>query len=292
MSIYVRSLGKICVDAYEACEWFQSLPISKSPNNRLEQINNYISYKLLNPATPEGESFEHGIADIDTYYVLSDGAGFGLIAKEMKKLSPQLCPKGTLRDILQGSLKPSDETTNDSDARNKFVELELAAHLSKAGFKLLGFDDLKFEIEGIEYQVQCKRPSNIRTLDSNIERAYQQLEARLHQNDSRGIIAIAVEKIFDLDQGFQSMLSSSDISEFGKQIGQKFKTKVDKFNSQWVDTRVVGILAIIRFLFRIEGTQEVGASYNCGLIMFASFKFAQEADEQRLLRMVSQLQSG
>jgi hypothetical protein len=214
---------------------------------------------------PEGEAWENGTADEDAYYAVSDGAGFGLIAEEMAKLPSHMLPRRTLRDLLQGPLAPFDETPQNSDARNKFVELEMAAYCSRAGFRLLGFDDLTFEFEGVEYQVECKRPFSAKTLEPRTSEAYEQLRRKLKRDNSRGIIAIAVEKVFNLDRNFQRVRSQSPISEVGSKVADEFLTKIDRLHRSWVDTRVVGVVAIIRFLVKVEDSNAAGPSYNFAL---------------------------
>jgi len=84
----------------------------------------------MNTATAEAKSFEKGIVTEKDYYALSVGATFGLIARELSKLKPHILQKSTIKEILNWPLVPKDENINNSDGRNKFVELELAANLS------------------------------------------------------------------------------------------------------------------------------------------------------------------
>jgi len=279
------------VNVNNACVWYESLGFDLT-GTRLEQIRDYLGYKLLNPGTPEGAAWENGTANEDAYYAASDGAGFGLIAEEMKKLSSDKLPRGTLRDLLRGPLVPSDQTPDNSDPRNKFVELEMAAHCSRAGFKLLGFDDLTFKFEGVEYQVECKRPFRAKALERRTSEAYKQLSPKLKRDDSRGLIAIAVEKVYNLDRNFQTVRSKSDISGIGLKVADKFRTDTEKLHWQWVDHRIVGVVAIIRFLVKIEDSHAAGPSYNSILVMRASPEAGQAADSSRLNRMVQQLNSG
>src|SRR6266498_2905386 len=133
MALHFRGLGKVAIDVTNACEWYQRMGFDLT-GTRLEKIQNYILYKLLNTATPEARALEEGTADEDTYYALSDGAGFGLIADEMAKLKSHIIRRGTLEHLLHGPLAPSEETPDSSNARNEFVELEMAAYCSRAGF--------------------------------------------------------------------------------------------------------------------------------------------------------------
>src|ERR1700688_3638482 len=208
-----RSRGQIHVDVIHARNWFEEINISTT-GTRLELIHAYFD-ELLNPTLPEGANpLGVDATDEDTYYALSDGAGFGLIKAEMSKLPSHQLPRSTLRAILKGPLVASKEDKSSSDSRNKFVELELAAHFSCAGIQILGFDDLKFAFEGHTYLVECKRPFRSATLDDNIEKAYTQLRAKLRNESDRGIVAVAVEKVFDLDSRIHHVESPTSARKF------------------------------------------------------------------------------
>ena len=164
-----KSLGKIIVDVLAARKWCNSIGIS-TDGTRLDEIEHYLD-EVLNPTTLEANPFRDDPLGTDAYYALSDGAGFGRIAAELSRFPSHQLPRQTLRDVLKGSLAASKEDRDPTtDPRNEFVELELAAHCSAAGFSVIGFDDLKFEFEGQLYIVECKRPSHSGTLDRNMER--------------------------------------------------------------------------------------------------------------------------
>jgi hypothetical protein len=284
----LRSIGKIHVDVLEACKWFKKIDIPTA-GTRLEAIRNYLD-ELLNPTTPEAAPLGANATEEDAYYALSDGAGFGLIATEMSKLSSQLLPRQALKDILKGPLVASEEEppTTD-DARNKFVELELAAYCSSAGFRLLGFEDLKFAFEGHHYLVECKRPFSEANLDYHIEKGYSQLQRKLNHASDRGIVAVAVEKVFGLDKRFREVESASSASEFAVSIAKQFRRKIVQYDLAWIDTRVVGFLAIIRFLTKTREPESCCANYIPVLIKRASPQIGQVAESQRLDSMMEVL---
>jgi|ERR1700722_2129092 len=144
--MHFRALGQIYVDALRARDWFESTSISTA-HTRLESIIACIDGLLNPPTKARKEPIVPGATSEDTYYALSDGAGFGLIATEMSKLPSDLLPRRALEDILKGPLAASKEEPSSSDPRNKFVELELAANLSSAGLQLLGFDDVNSSLK-------------------------------------------------------------------------------------------------------------------------------------------------
>jgi hypothetical protein len=280
----IRRTSDILVDVLEACEWFKKVGIPTT-STRLEDIRDYL-HESLSPTTPEAAPLGAHATEEDAYYALSDGAGFGLIAAEMSKLSPQLLPRRALQDILKGPLAASGEKppTND-DARNKFVELELAAYCSSAGFKLLEFKDLKFEFEGHRYFVQCKRPFSEANLDYHIEKGYSQLGRQFDHTTDRGIVAVAVEKVFGLDKRFHEVESASAASAFAVSIAKRFRSKIARYERR--DQRVVGLLAIIRFLMKTRVPEPPAVCYIPALVKFRGLP----AETQRLDRMMEALRS-
>lgn len=175
-------------------------------------------------------------------------------------------------------------------AADKFVELELAANFSAASFRILSFDDLKVDFEDHTYLFECKRPSHSGTLDQNVEKAYTQLRAKLDHSSDRGIVAIAVEKVFGLDSRIQRVESGIAANDFAIQIAKALYRKVSKYERTWVDPRVVGILAIIRFLMKSKADAEVIASSY--VLVLLKFDSGQKEESKRLDRLVSTLRSG
>lgn len=291
--MYYRKLGLVALDVVRARDWYKEIGIPTG-GTRLEKIHDFIFYRLTNSDSPEAQELEQSPATTDTFYALSDGHAFGLITRALsadRKLRSHL-PRRNLKRILEGPLRLSEETAGvAADARNIFLELELAAYMSSAGFRISGFDDLEFEFEGFRYLVECKRPFSERALDRNIEGAYNQLRKKMDGERSRGIVAISVEKVFYLDQKFHHFTSLKDVNSFTLDIAEKFRTRIAKYRSRWIDTRVVGVLAIIRFLTRIDHPESYGPTWTFGLFKFATSDVGQAADDGRLDRIVRMLQA-
>jgi hypothetical protein len=280
-----RGLGHVFLAVIRACEWYDEIGIPIQ-GSRLEGIRTYIETRLMRTDTPEARELESLTPRDDTYYALSDGAAFGSIAKQLSSLSSSLLPRQTLRAILNGPLAPKEETPASSDGRNKFVELELAAYLSSAGFELKAFDDVAFEFEGVRYHVECKRPFREGRLEENIDKAYRQLRMKLAGPNERGMIAVALDKMLGLDRVIQDFPTHSSASEFAEAIARWLVTKIQRYQSEWVDPRVVGFVGIIQFLAKTESPPSFGPSYNLALLSIATPQSGQEADAQRLGRMM------
>lgn len=288
MAFKYRRLGDIVVDICNARKWYTDLRI-KTEGTRLDEISKHVTLDLMNPSTEEGAAFEKGDISEKSFYALSDGASFGLIAAEFAKLKSHLLPKRTIREVLSGPLTPKDEELENSDGRNKFVELELAANLSSTGLNILGFDDVVFEFEGVKYLCECKRPSKSSTLDSNVQKAYSQLSRKLGSIADRGLITVSVEKIFDLDKSFQNLRNVHDVNELAMNIAFELNQKLLKYQKIWIDTRIIGVLAIIRFIAKLPET--VIYSYTTAVLRIALPEFGQKSDNDRLLRLTDHLHS-
>lgn len=291
MTVDFRGLGHIYLSVVRACEWFEKIGISIA-DSRLASIREYVQERLLNTSTPEALELETLTPRIETHYALSDGAAFGLIADQLSSLPSSLLPRRTLRDILRGPLVQTRETLSSTDARNKFVELELAAYLSAVGFKLVAFDDVVFEFEGSRYLVECKRPFRDDRLHANIERGYAQLRERFGRSTDRGIVAIAVDKMLSLDQSIREFPTHIHAAKFTETVATELLGRVERYQSMWIDPRVVGFFGVIRFLSKVNFPPSIGPSYNLSLLIMATPHSGQTSEFAKLSRMMNRIQAG
>lgn len=87
-----------------------------------------------------------------------------------------------IRGILRANPDPLEDQTEDYGRDSEF-ELKVAVILSKAGWKITGFEDIEAEKNGIPICFQCKRPRNAGNLVQNLNRALNQL---VRNNDVGG----------------------------------------------------------------------------------------------------------
>jgi hypothetical protein len=264
----IRSLGRIIVDVLEAKKWFQRIGIA-TDGTRLEQIDRYL-HELLNPTAPTANPFGSDPTGPGAYHALSEAAGFGRIARNFSSIPSHLLPRQALKDALGGPFKLSAEPAGGTgDARNKFVELELAAYCLESGISVTGFDDLRFDFERCPYIVECKRPLQRGTVEQNISKAYRQLRARLKEHE-RGVVAVAVDRAFGLDAGFHQVSSVTDFRRIAVTVAEDFRALVTPMSGTWIDPRVVSIAAIVRFLAKPRNADGVAYSYQVALVKLSS----------------------
>jgi hypothetical protein len=289
MSFSVRTFQTILDDIQTARAWYCSIGV-QTVGTRLELIEEEASSLIRDLEFAAPEQVVERWSKSETYYALSDGHAFGEIAREIGKIGPNLLPKKSLRVILEGPLHPQDEIRGDKsvNARNIFTELELAAHFSKNGVIVSGFDDLKFRLEGIDYSVQCKRLLSVARVAENIQKAYDQLKFDLATDRDRGFIALSVDKLMGTEGKGLRVANESDVTRKVWEQTEAFKRRFGSAWSRFIDPRVIGIFVISRFLCHTVVPNVIGPAYYVSMIPLVSNETFQGNDLRRIRHIVSQ----
>jgi hypothetical protein len=285
-----RRFDEVLHDVQEARRWYGSLGIDTA-GSRLELIEAKTEALLADLGDATAGEVVNRWSNPDTYYALSDGAAFGRVARELGKSGPNLLPRKKLRTILEGPLSPHDESSLDGsvNARNFFTELELAADLSEKGVSPTGFDDLQFHFRGVDYSIQCKRLISSSRVRENIAEAYEQLKNNLRTDHERGLIALAVEKVMGLDTKILRLTRAEDLNVEVRNLIEEFRTT---FGHPWwnfVDTRFVGVLLIVRFLCFTVSRNVIGPAYYLVLASLVAPELLQASELERLRSLVDYL---
>lgn len=178
----------------------------------------------------------------------------------------QCIPKTNLKKIVEGPFLSANENGADTtnEARNFLFELELAAILKFKGIDILSFDDISFEINQALFNVQCKRPMTKEALERNVDEALQQLKmwfakyesrATLRGRDMRGIIALSVDKIFELDQLIVNVPDGESLELYMQKKAENFIRLHGETWRKIIDTR---ILAVFVYFSCVANVKEKG----------------------------------
>lgn len=105
--------------------------------------------------------------------------------------------KEKLKDLVKGTYLLSEETINNTKARNTTFELVLFSFFNSKGLKVKLDDpnpDMKLFTNNFIYNIECKRPYLAKSLEKNIKEAVRQLRK---SKNSRSIstIALSLEQI-------------------------------------------------------------------------------------------------
>jgi hypothetical protein len=286
----LRTFSQILSDVQSARAWYNSIGIS-TDGTRLELIEKRLAAFLADLTSEPAEKVVGRWSKADTYYVLSDGAAFGSIAREIARVGPNLMPKKSLRVLLEGPLNPEDEIPGDEsvNARNVFTELELAAYFSERGITPTGFGDLKFRFKKVTYSLQCKRLLSASRVEENVEKAYDQLKGDLPTDKDRGLIALAVDKLMRLEGKIYRVKNESEVTSEVYRLTDEFKKTFGAAWAKFIDTRVTGILVIFRFLCHTAKLNVIGPAYYVDILPLVSEQTLQASDLFRLRGVVSRL---
>lgn len=288
----IHPFGQVLEDVQEARAWYSHLGIP-TVGTRLEIIEDRAK-KLLHDLEnlPPEESIDRW-HNADTYYVLSDGEAFGRIAREMSKVGPNLLPRKKLRTILEGPLVPTGEELGDGsvNARNIFAELELAAKLSESKIYPTGFDDLQFSFRNVDFSVEVKRLLSGTRVQSNVDQAYTQVKERLATDHDRGLVALAVEKVMGLEEQILNVQPGNTPDDAVRKIAQDFQAQFGQSWRNFVDTRVIGILLIVRFLCLTTSSNIIGPAYYLVMISLVGPETLQGTERQLLLALRAQFRT-
>lgn len=286
----LRNFSQILIDVQSARDWYTSIGIS-TEGTRLELIEERVAALLTDLKSEPAEKVVERWGTAETYYVLSDGAAFGRIAREISKIGPNLTPKKSLRVLLEGPLNPQDETPGDGsvNARNIFTELELAAYFSEKGISPTGFGDLRFRFNEVNYSLQSKRLLSISRVQENIQKAYDQLKRDLTTDEDRGLIALAVDKVMGLEGKLYRVEGEVDLTAEVYRLTEEFKKMFGFAWARFIDTRVSGILVILRFLCQTTKLNAIGPAYYVSILPLATEQTFQASEFLRLRYVVSQL---
>jgi hypothetical protein len=290
MAFTLRAFDKVLEDIQEARAWYSQLGIDTA-GTRLETIEQRTTALLGDMEGLPKEEVVERWSNTDTYYALSDGVAFGRIAREIGKVGPNLLPRKKLRTVLEGPLVPADEIPGHSsvNARNIFTELELAAKMSECGIVPTGFDDLQFSFRGTDFALESKRLVSRRRVRYNVEEAYGQIQRRFGTDQHRGLISLALEKVMDLEGKILRVEPGDSPNEAVIEVVRDFDSRFGQPWQNFVDTRIVGILLIVRFLCFTVSSNVIGPAYYLVLRPLVRSDKLQGSDRELLLALANQL---
>jgi hypothetical protein len=172
-------------------------------------------------------------------------------------------PKHKLIRIIGGPYLATDEDAekNDNESRNTIFELELASTLKQRGLKIVGFDDVAFELEGATFFIECKRPLKESAISGNVEQAAIQLRKKMDSMVSgtrRGIIAIAVDKVMGADKGIVRADSPADLEQsLNRRLYNLVVFNREKYWRRVVDTRISAVMFFLNYVTTVATTNNI-----------------------------------
>lgn len=240
---YIQASNKLD----DVCDWLQSIGVeySRTRVGRYKSILNCLANYQDAGKLGDGfieHSFEewvnatHEVAELERIYE-------GLGASKDQDLSRRLS------DAIKGhELYVLD--SGDRSGRDFGFELSIAAKFARAGFLVdFGHDaDIKVEIEGTDFFVECKRLKSEKKVNKRIKEGLKQLHKRYKKStqpdSSRGILAISIGKIVNGNLG---LLEGENSNEVGLKAFSHNKKFIKRYGDLWhktKDKRTLGVVIV------------------------------------------------
>lgn len=186
-----------------------------NPTNRISQYFSYL--RNIEQARKENKDSVNKLIEknkakyyFSLFYVLE--ISNIVKALENTKLDSRIV-KQKLIDLAKGTYLLSEESSNNTKARDTTFELSLFSFLHSKGLDISLEDpnpDLKLASKRFVYNIECKRPFSEKSLEEHIEKAVKQLEKTKGENVIP-TIALSLEQIlFGNDEGIDFILDSKD----------------------------------------------------------------------------------
>ena len=229
----------------------------------------------------------------DTYYALSDARAFGNIASQIATLPSNLIPRSKLKTILEGPLDPLDEdpASANVNGRNFFAELELAADLAAKGLILRGFDDVQFDYKSATIHIECKRLHSVKSVSSNVAGAAGQLSRKMAADRDRGIVALVIDRVLGVDRKVLGIRGDGQVEKANVELVSHFIDTYRDALQPPVDTRIIGVAFISRFLVYDELRNMMGSSYGFAIQPYVGQTLLEYQDRKTLEELVAYLNS-
>lgn len=247
----------------EVKQWLIGLHIDIS-NSLFESVLSYIDIDVL--AKSNDKNSKQKIKDYGLEYrinAIRDAYSFIDIYNGLSKLKSSI-PIKSIKEILQAPVLLTAEISSSGNvnSRNKLFEIELASLFISKGFNIINFDDVQFEFNNRRYIIECKRLHSLRNVKYNIDYAYQQLSKKINRDNEYGIIALSIDKLFDIDAKLYQSVSVDSISRKAEQESNVFINKYKSIWNSFQNIHIVGIIVCFRFIADLNSNVTVSTLYS------------------------------
>jgi hypothetical protein len=287
MAFSYATFEEVSARLVRARDWFRSIGLS-TEGSRLAALEDVVGSLVQDLATQSPEQVLTRWGEKDSYWAVADARSFCEIAEQFASLPSHLLPRRKLATILTGPLDPTEENPADASvqARNFLAELELAADLSAKGIPPIGFDDLRVSFQGRDLWFESKRIHSHSQVPNHLAKATSQLTRSLPSPDSRGLIAIVLDRLTGVDRlilratsdGHTLQAAAKVVEEFLKRHTALFRTKAEH--------RIIGLALVAHFLVYSPHRNIVGTSFN---LAFVPWDIRESRDRDLLEDLVAHL---
>lgn len=245
-----RGFAEILAGVKLTRTWYERVVGYQTAATVLEEIETNLEGMVRDLASLEPISFLRLWDNRSTYYSLTEGSIFAQIHRQFSRMPSHQLPREALRKALNAPLCPQEEDPNTNEARNRRLELEIAAELLSNDIPISGYDDVKFTFEGVEFLIQCKRPFGESSIRANLQKAWEQTKDRIEpRGQTRGLIFISLARVHEVESPYAFQIGSErDIERFVRTKSHEFSEQHGPFWVDLFDERVAAIILGFKFI--------------------------------------------
>ena len=178
------------------------------------------------------------------YFSLLDISELRQIIKYSNKLDKEIL-KGKIKKYIKGNILPSEETTNNNEAKNIGFELGLISKFISDGYQAdlcKNNPDILVTVNKSRYLIECKRVFSESGVESAIEDGKNQLNRMLKNKNDYGIIAISFSRTKTAND---MMFFCKDENDARLQMDSLFLSFIQKNQRFWKQITNSKIIAVL-----------------------------------------------
>jgi len=224
--------------------WLQEVNID-TRNSRLSEITEYMEIICDHHKRNDVENLIENYDNEILWYATLETGAFLDIHRAFHDMESRLIPRGKLKNILQGPFLPrhEDPMVQNIHARNTLFELQIAAKIKNAGIEVLGFDDVDFVFEGIQFNAQCKRIHSSKMVEENVGKAFEQAARKMNEaGNINGLVCLSIDKLVEKDDKILRVKTADGIQHEMTRITSDF---IDQNCHYWKKTLNIKMIACL-----------------------------------------------
>ncbi len=277
----------------ETRDWLSNIKL-KTDESRfsdiLEHVHLICDHHAKNKVQDLVDNFDNEIL----WYALLESRAFLDIHQAFKELKSHQIPRAKLVEILKGPFLSRDEdpAAQNIHSRNTLFELQIGAKFNNAGIEVIGFDDIDFILDEQQFNAQCKRIHSLKRIEENVQKAYEQIQSRLKNNEKqKAIICISIDKLTEKDGKILRVKRAKDITPEMVRITSDFIETNRKYWQNFVDIRLIATLVYFQAAAIVEDLNLLTRCHLMEMDTIAIPENLQSREYALILSMVDKLQN-
>lgn len=237
--------------------------------DRIHQAFDFIEWAENERKGSEGakEFMTNSLRRKKFYFSLADISELQEILKHSEEINPPTL-KEKLHKYMKGNILPSEENTNNNEAKNIGFELRLVSKFLSDGYDVTygqNNPDILVKVDGIKYYIECKRIFSESKIEAAISDGKNQLDGLLVNDDCFGIIAVSFSRIKVVEDMMMLCKDEADARRRMDGLLATFIAQKQKYWKQISNKKIIAVLLHFSSLIGFDDDTPISTSNFIGL---------------------------